>query len=60
MEAAVLNSRLRKAVVHNGLEVGSIGPAADLTYPHAHISDDPAVFAQIASGGYSILLCHFL
>lgn len=33
-EAPLINTRLRKAYVHNELEVGLIGPKVDLTYEY--------------------------
>ena len=33
-EAPLINTRLRKAYVHNELELGLIGPKVDLTYDY--------------------------
>lgn len=40
-EAAVWNSRIRKAWLWNDLKVGVIGEAADLTYDYEHLGDGP-------------------
>jgi NADH dehydrogenase/NADH:ubiquinone oxidoreductase subunit G len=40
MEAALINARIRKSVVHFGLEVSSIGPAFDPNYPVNNLGDD--------------------
>lgn len=40
-EAAVWNSRIRKAWLWNDLKVGVIGEAADLTYDFEHLGDGP-------------------
>ena len=41
-EAAVWNSRIRKAWLWNDLKVGVIGEAVDLTYEYEHLGDGPA------------------
>ncbi len=50
IEAAVLNSRLRKRFVMGGFTVGVIGEAADLTYRTEILGNDPAVIEQLAAG----------
>ncbi|MEM9179006.1 MAG: NADH-quinone oxidoreductase subunit NuoG [Pseudomonadota bacterium] len=40
-EAAVWNSRIRKAWLWNDLKVGVIGEAADLTYEYEHLGEGP-------------------
>ncbi|KAJ8942951.1 hypothetical protein NQ314_009864 [Rhamnusium bicolor] len=49
-EAPLLNSRLRKAWIHNELEVASIGPKIDLRYEYQHLGNDPALLQQILCG----------
>jgi NADH dehydrogenase (ubiquinone) Fe-S protein 1 len=41
IEAPVLNARIRKAVIVNGLKVGLIGSAPNLTYNYAHLGNTP-------------------
>ncbi|MFZ5608925.1 MAG: NADH-quinone oxidoreductase subunit NuoG [Pseudomonadota bacterium] len=53
-EAPIINTRLRKAVRHHGLEVASIGPAVDLTYPVEQLGDDAALLARIAAGDHDL------
>jgi NADH-quinone oxidoreductase subunit G len=45
-EAPVLNARIRKRWMAGACPVGLIGPAADLTYPHAHLGDGPAALTS--------------
>nr|CAI5827532.1 unnamed protein product [Callosobruchus analis] len=52
-EAPLLNSRLRKAWVHNELEVASIGPKVDLRYSYEHLGDNPNLLQQIAGGQHA-------
>ncbi|WP_295512013.1 NADH-quinone oxidoreductase subunit NuoG [uncultured Sulfitobacter sp.] len=46
IEAPVLNARIRKAW-SRGANIGHVGPAADLTYEHAHLGDGPSVLADL-------------
>ncbi|MFN3970473.1 MAG: NADH-quinone oxidoreductase subunit NuoG [Gemmobacter sp.] len=46
-ESPVLNARIRKAWTM-GAEVGLVGPAADLTYDHAHVGTDRAALARLS------------
>jgi len=48
-EAAMVNARLRKAYLKNGLKVYQIGAPADFTYPCEHLGADPRLLADIAS-----------
>ncbi|MCI4644043.1 MAG: NADH-quinone oxidoreductase subunit NuoG [Hyphomonadaceae bacterium] len=41
VEAPVLNARIRKAWLWNGLEVGMVGEGVDLTYDYAHLGTGP-------------------
>lgn len=49
-EATILNARIRKAVVENGMKVGVIGEDIELNYPHKFISNNPWSLKQIAEG----------
>lgn len=50
IEAPLINARLRKAYAHGNLEVGTLGPFVDLSYPSTHYGDDPALLEAIHSG----------
>jgi len=54
LEATIVNARLRKAVVKNGLKVARIGAADDLTYPVQELGNDAAVLSDIASDKHDI------
>lgn len=54
MEAALVNARIRKAWLHYGLKVASVGPATNLTYPKKELGNDLSVLEQIASGTHKI------
>lgn len=54
LEATIVNARLRKAVVKNGLKVARIGAAGDLTYPVQDLGNDASVLSDIASGKHDI------
>lgn len=47
-EAAVLNARIRRAVIDRGIHVGVVGPAMDLTYPYHHVGDNPQDLEKLA------------
>jgi NADH dehydrogenase (ubiquinone) Fe-S protein 1 len=49
-EAAIVNTRIRKAYLHKGLDVGLIGEKVDLTYEYAHVGTDASALTQLASG----------
>jgi len=52
-EAPLVNTRIRKAWVQGGTEIGLIGQAADLTYDYAHLGTsaaDVATFAKSLGG----------
>jgi NADH-quinone oxidoreductase subunit G len=53
-EAAMINARIRKGYLKNGLRVYQIGAPAELTYPYEHLGDDPRVLADIASGKHPL------
>tara|TARA_Y100000741_G_scaffold197292_1_gene150038 strand:- start:309 stop:1925 length:1617 start_codon:yes stop_codon:yes gene_type:complete len=46
-EAAVLNSRIRKAYINNNCKIGLVGPKIDLTYKYEHLSNDLSYLNKI-------------
>ncbi|MCP5322699.1 MAG: NADH-quinone oxidoreductase subunit G [Candidatus Paracaedibacteraceae bacterium] len=50
MEAATLNVRLRRGVVHNGMRIFRIGPVSDLTYPVTDLGNNIAILNDILNG----------
>jgi NADH-quinone oxidoreductase subunit G len=54
-EAALLNVRLRKAVVKGGARAWGIGPAVDLAYPVKWLGDDAALLAALPADVVSAL-----
>ncbi|MFZ4806985.1 MAG: NADH-quinone oxidoreductase subunit NuoG [Hyphomicrobiaceae bacterium] len=55
LEAAVLNTRIRKRWRQGGLTVGVIGPAVDLTYSYQHLGAGADTLAEIASGRHNFM-----
>ncbi len=53
-EAAMVNARIRKAYLKNGLKIFHIGTPADLTYPHESLGADPRVLSDISSGKHPL------
>ncbi|WP_340119137.1 NADH-quinone oxidoreductase subunit NuoG [Pelagibius sp. 7325] len=49
-EAAMVNARLRKRFLQNGLKVGMIGQQVDLTFPYSYLGAGPETLAEIADG----------
>ncbi len=49
-EAPLINARLRKAFLHNGLRVGVIGQPVDLTYEVDYLGAGPESLQEIADG----------
>jgi NADH dehydrogenase (ubiquinone) Fe-S protein 1 len=49
-EATLVNARLRKAWLHNELDVAMIGEQVDLTYTYNHLGASPSLLKDIASG----------
>lgn len=49
-EAPVLNARIRKRYLHGHCAIGSIGPAADLTYPVERLGAGPASLRELVDG----------
>jgi len=52
-EAPLLNARLRKAWVHNELDVAYIGAPVDLTYEYEHLGTTADVVDQLVAGTHS-------
>jgi NADH-quinone oxidoreductase subunit G len=52
VEAPVLNARIRKAWAR-GADIGHVGPAADLTYDHAHLGNGSAVLNDLLTRDHS-------
>ncbi|KAG2209907.1 hypothetical protein INT46_010503 [Mucor plumbeus] len=51
-EAPILNTRFRKAWLHNGQDLGLIGQADDLNYEYAHIGDNSKDIEKILDGSH--------
>jgi len=49
-EAAVINARLRRRWLHDGLQVARLGAPVDLTYPVTELGDDARVLNDLAAG----------
>ncbi|MBM3559977.1 MAG: NADH-quinone oxidoreductase subunit G, partial [Alphaproteobacteria bacterium] len=52
-EAALVNTRLRKAWLRGGMKGASIGPEIDLGWPCTTIGAGPATLAEIAAGTHT-------
>ena len=53
-EASILNARIRKSQVNNGLKVALIGSKADLTYKYEHLGNEVKILEDILSGKHEI------
>ncbi len=49
-EASLVNARIRKAWLNNGLKVYSLGNENELTYPYEYLGSDPRMLADMVSG----------
>jgi NADH-quinone oxidoreductase subunit G len=49
-EAPLINARLRKSYLNNGLQAALIGAPFDSTFPLEHLGDDAAILNEILSG----------
>jgi NADH dehydrogenase (ubiquinone) Fe-S protein 1 len=49
-EAAIVNTRIRKAYLHTGLDVGLIGEKVDLTYEYDHVGTDAKAVQDLLAG----------
>ncbi|EDW82878.1 uncharacterized protein Dwil_GK10239 [Drosophila willistoni] len=52
-EAPLVNTRLRKAYVHNELQIASIGPKIDLSYQHENLGADASLIKDVCSGTHA-------
>lgn len=52
-EAPLLNTRLRKAYVHNEADIAMIGPQVDLSYRHENLGNDAHLISSIGSGQHA-------
>lgn len=49
-EAAIVNTRIRKAYLHNNLDVGLVGEKVDLTYEYDHVGSDAQAVRDLVAG----------
>ena len=49
-EAPVLNSRIRKAIYNNGMDVALLGPRYNLNYSHSYLGNSKWILKQIDDG----------
>lgn len=54
LEAPLVNARIRKATLKNGLKVGRIGAEADLTYKVEDFGDDASLVKSAKGGRHAI------
>ena len=54
LEAPVLNARIRKAYLENGLQVAAIGVPSALTYPVQWLGESAALLASLADGSHEL------
>lgn len=52
-EAPLVNTRLRKAYVHNELEIAAIGTKVDLSYKHEHLGEDAGLISRVCQGSHA-------
>lgn len=52
-EAPLVNARIRKAWMHNDLQVGLVGTKVDLTYSYEHLGDTTSTLKDIVSGNHA-------
>ena len=53
VEAAVLNTRIRKRWRQGGVKIGLVGAPADLGYPHDYLGAGPQTLGELASGKHA-------
>lgn len=53
-EAPLVNTRLRKAYLRQGMQAFNIGKPLDLTYPVQELGNDPTILSQIAAGSHPV------
>jgi len=49
-EAPLVNTRLRKAYLRNGMQAFNLGAGQDLTYPVTQLGENPQLLNELASG----------
>ncbi|KAJ3274511.1 hypothetical protein HDV01_002639 [Terramyces sp. JEL0728] len=49
-EGPILNTRIRKSYLHNGLQIGVVGEKGDLNYDAEHVSADASGLDKLLSG----------
>eukprot|EP00052_Salpingoeca_macrocollata_P030681 m.320561 g.320561 ORF g.320561 m.320561 type:complete len:721 (-) comp24198_c0_seq1:44-2206(-) len=52
-DAPLVNTRLRKAWLHNELQVAVLGPKVDLTYDYEHLGDSTSELKKLADGTHA-------
>ncbi|MFM9890618.1 MAG: NADH-quinone oxidoreductase subunit NuoG [Rickettsiales bacterium] len=53
-EAPLVNTRLRKAYLQNGMQAFNVGNAFDLTFPVTQLGENPQVLSEIANGKHPV------
>lgn len=53
-EAPLFNARVRKAWIHNELDVALVGPSLDLTYEYEHLGESVDILKQLAAGSHPL------
>lgn len=53
-EAPLINARIRKNYLFNGLPVSLIGPSHELGYPVDHLGNDPLILEKILKGKHPL------
>jgi len=53
-EAPLINARIRKRYLQNGLKVAVIGQEYDLSYPYTHLSDQASTLKEIVEGTHPV------
>jgi NADH-quinone oxidoreductase subunit G len=57
-EAPLINARIRKRYLQNGLSIAAIGVNENLTYPYERLGDQASILKEILDGSHKI--CHQL
>lgn len=52
-EAPLVNTRLRKAYVHNEMDLALIGPKVDLSYKYDHLGENASLIEDICNGSHA-------
>ena len=56
LEAPLLNVRLRRGALKRRMQVASIGPEIDLTYPHQNLGNSPEILENFSKQKFSEVL----